>query len=326
MQVAFFKHAFEACDADKSGTVERTEIAKMIRDYMPDATKSKKAQQEIIDNVAECERQAFNTQEKDSAEELSSVREDSSRQYQDAATSRVHSAQSALARAASVKELERTSAAATGEKLLLKLEQAGARRTELNSPREESLEKAAERARQVVTLKRELELKTEEKRRQLSRALERASEKRDSLVQGIAAKAGASNARVAQTAADVRDLAESGDRSARRCLFGKLNEAEVRAKLHQASRASAKPSVLLEIQVHSASPPAAPAALVARLSAATARSAEGYAEFRTAAHAAATKRAAALAAARGEAVPETAWGTGRRAGMTRCSELLHLST
>merc|ERR1719463_937064 len=138
----------------------------------------------------------------------------------------------------------------------------------MNSPREEGLEKAAERARQVTALQRELDLKTEEKRRQLSRSLERASENRDSHVQNIVAKAGASNRRAAQTAAEVRELAESADKSARRNLFGKLNQAEVRAKLHQPGQraAAAQPAVLIEVDVHSASPPAAPAALVARLS------------------------------------------------------------
>lgn len=174
----------------------------------------------------------------------------------------------ALARAASVRELERASAAATGEKLSLRLEQAEMNRAEMNSPREEGLEKAAERARQVAALQRELELKTEEKRRHLSRSLERASEKRDSHVQSIAAKAGESNRRAAQAAADVRELAETAHRSARRSLFGKLNQAEVRAMLHQpAQRAAAsKPAVLIEVEVHSAAPPPAPAALVARMS------------------------------------------------------------
>jgi len=209
----------------------------------------------------------------------------------------------ALARAASVKELEREAAAASGEKLSLKLLQADERRLEMASPREEGLERAAERARQVAALQRALDLKTEEKRLHLSRTLERAGEKRDSHVQSIAARAGASNARAAQAAAEIRELAETNERLARRSLFEKLNQAEIRAKLHQpAQRASAtKPGVLIEVAVHPEPQPAAPAALVARLSAAPAHTAdlESFAALAKSRLVAAAERAVAHAAARG---------------------------
>merc|ERR1712039_1129777 len=46
-EVSHFRHVFDSYDADKSNSVERSELSKMIAEYFPDATKSKKGQRDI---------------------------------------------------------------------------------------------------------------------------------------------------------------------------------------------------------------------------------------------------------------------------------------
>lgn len=47
VEVALLKETFTKYDADRSGTVERRELARIITEYFPEATKSKEAQKEV---------------------------------------------------------------------------------------------------------------------------------------------------------------------------------------------------------------------------------------------------------------------------------------
>jgi len=210
-----------------------------------------------------------------------------------------HEVKQALARAASAKERERELAVCTGEKINLKLEQAEDRRIEILSPRNDKLS-PTERARQAAAALRVIELKTEEKRRSLSLSLGRASEKRQTFVDGVASRAGDRNRRVEEVAAEARAQAECSGRTARRNLFLKLNEADVRRQSKRAASHAKGTGEVIEVRVHSETPPAPPVSLLARLCAPSLRDRESavLAALLASRHHAASKRAAAALASR----------------------------
>jgi len=197
----------------------------------------------------------------------------------------------ALAVRTALREIEREAASAAAAKTSAKLESADERRhNALHSPREEASERASERAKQVALQQHERLIKTEERRRQLARAMERAEEKRHTMVAEVVAAASARNAQAADAALEAKKANEAEACSVKRRLFGKLNEAEVRRSL--GSRRAQSAGELIEVDVRPDPLPSPPAGLVERLNGKARKEGDELAAELAARHVAAQTRAA----------------------------------
>eukprot|EP00316_Scyphosphaera_apsteinii_P020009 CAMPEP_0119330208 /NCGR_PEP_ID=MMETSP1333-20130426/77745_1 /TAXON_ID=418940 /ORGANISM="Scyphosphaera apsteinii, Strain RCC1455" /LENGTH=632 /DNA_ID=CAMNT_0007339547 /DNA_START=36 /DNA_END=1934 /DNA_ORIENTATION=+ len=168
----------------------------------------------------------------------------------------------ALAAAAAVKELEREYLASASEKLTAKLDKAEERR--LETPKSQAAARASERARQVTVCLNEMAVKTEEKRKALITAQNRATDRRNELMSSVSSRASSSNERATNVAAQLRTGRLDEVCSARRHLFAKLNDAEVR-RLAQRYQRSEESLEVITVEVHSNPLPSPPAELVKRL-------------------------------------------------------------